>query len=348
MTFPTHSPETDVFLPDPRADESWDPQTVFNHATLLSIPEPGISAFVYLRCQPAFGLCQGGISVFSGPDNPDELGVDYLDYRLTMPWPEVTGNRIEVANGLCLDFLEPGRVLRITYESADGSTKLDVTQTGCTPLLARGHIVPGEDEAADPTKRPGGSEQFAHAEGELLLNGTTHRIDSYDCRDRSWGQIRSEARGTPAVPPVCWTPIYFGEDLIFNQVSMEPADTDPWWTGLYDIPAGAPAHYWAWIQVDGELREIKSVRRDVHRYHPTLFAAAEQTIDVEDATGQTYRFEGAAISMAPLPSWTNSALRQFLVRWTNTADGRVAINSNQEIWMDQAYHRWARERANQV
>jgi len=340
MTFQTHQPATDLHLPQPGGD--WDPMSVFTHCSLLSIPEAEISIFVYVRCQPAFGLSQGGLSIFRGLDNHDPYGVEFLDYRATMPWPMVNGNAITTANGLCLEFVEPGKTLRITYRG-DGAA-LDVVQTAVSPLLARGHIIPGEEDRLDLSKKPGGSEQFMHTVGELVLHGTRYEIDSYDCRDRSWAQVRSEERGAVRVPPVSWTPMYFGEDLIFNQVSFEPESTKPLWAGLYDIPANTPAHHYAWIQVDGELREVAWVQRSVKRYHPTLYAAQAQTIEVGDCAGHVYRFEGEALAMAPVPVWPNAALRQFLYRWRNVADGRTAYCSGQEIWMDQAYQRQAKER----
>ena len=342
MAFATHPGETDLLLPDPNGGD-WPPMTVFTHCSLLSVPDAAISVFVYLRCQPHFGLSQGGVSIFRGLDNPDVLGVEHLNYCLTMPWPTVEDGRIATANGLTLDFVEPGATLRITYDSADGATSLDVTQTALTPLLARGHIIPGEEARTDPAKNPGGSEQFMHSEGFVALEGERYVVDSYDCRDRSWGQVRSEDRNSASVPPVCWTPMYFGDDLIVNQVSFEPEDSDPMWAGLFLIPADAPTHHFAWIRRNDEQLGVRRVRREVQRYHPTLFAPLEQSIDIEVDDGSHYRFEGDAIAMAPVPAWTNAALRQFLYRWTNAGDGRVAHCSGQEIWMNQAYQRRAQE-----
>jgi hypothetical protein len=345
MSFEFHPPETDLVLPAPGDGARWDPLAVFTHCSLISVPQANTSVFVYLRCQPHFNMSQGGVSIFSGLENPDPFGVDYLDYRNSMPWPDVSGNAITTANNLKFDFIEPGSCLRITYTSADGDTSLDVTQTGVSPLLARGHIIPGEQERFDPTKQPGGSEQFMHSNGHLTVLGKRYNVDSYDCRDRSWAQVRSEDRSAARVPPVCWTPMRFGEDLIFNQVSFEPEDTEPWWSGMYDIPPDAPTHHHAWIQVDGHLRRVHRVRRDVHQYHPVLFAATKQSIEAQDETGAVHRFEGEAVAMAAVPVWANAALRQFLYRWTNLADGRTAYASGQEIWMDQAYQWRAAERA---
>lgn len=343
--FATHPPETDLFLPTPGDGTEWDPMTICTHAELLSLPADGISIFCYLRALPAFTMSQGGIAIFQGLDNPaNDGGVAYLDYRDTAPWPEVGESSFTTANGLTLEFPEPGRVLRITYESPDGQTKLDVTQTAITPLLARGHIIPGEDTDADPAKQPGGTEQFMHAEGTLTLHGRTYEIDSTDCRDRSWSQVRSEAANIAGAPPICWTPMYFGEHLIFNQVSIEHPDTDPLWAGLFDVPSDRPTHHFGWVRVKGEMRKIASVRRDVHEYHPVLMMPTRQTVEATDEAGDSYRFEGETMAMAAVPAWTNGTLRQALYKWTNTATGETAANSGQEMWLDHRYPRYAAKR----
>lgn len=337
-THVVHTPETDLYLPDPSAGTQWDPMSVFTHAELLSLPGPAISIFCYLRALPAYGMSQGGISIFQGLDNPANLGgVAYLDYNDTAPWPEVTERGFVSPNGLTLEFLEPGSKLRVTYESPDGTTRLDVTQTALTPLLARGHIIPGEDLDSDPAKQPGGSEQFMRCEGELTLHGDTHTIDSTDCRDRSWAQVRSEAANVASQPPLFWSPMHFGEELTFNQVGFENPDTDPLWAGLFEMPEAVPTHFHGWLSKNGELRKIASVHRQVHEYHPDLLTATRQTIRATDDADDEYHFEGEAIAMGAVPAWTNATLRQAMYRWTDQQSGAVAHNSGQEIWLDHRY-----------
>src|SRR4051794_11686928 len=155
MSMATQLPATDLILPLPDGEE-WDPHTIHTHYFGLSVPEARLGAFLYVRYQPAFPLCQGGVVIFRGTDNVSLTDVDHLNYEMTMPWPRIDGNAIETANGLRIEFLEPGRVARITYDSGDG-TSIDVTQTAVTPLLVRGHVMPGEeDHHADPGRVPGG------------------------------------------------------------------------------------------------------------------------------------------------------------------------------------------------
>jgi hypothetical protein len=340
MPIATQTAATDLILPLPDGQD-WDPHTIHTHYFGFSIPEAEIGAFLYLRYQPAFPLSQGGVCVFRGLDNFEPGDLEFIDYRITMPWPEIDGSTITTANGLRIEFLEPGRTARITFASPDGSTSIDVLQEAVTPLLARGHVMPGEERDTDPGQHPGVSEQFMHVTGELVLRGERHAVDCFAPRDRSWRQVRAETPSMP-VPPVGWSPMYFGEDLVFNQISYEPADTDPAWLGVYDVPADRPTHHFAWVMVDGETTEVTRVRRNVLERHPRLYAAIRQEIEAEDERGRNFRFSGRAIAMAVLPAWPNVSFRDSVYRWEDE-EGRIAHATYQEIWFD-AYQRAVKDR----
>jgi hypothetical protein len=342
MAHGVHPPETDLLLPLPADGEQWDPHTIHTHYFGFSIPEAQIGAFLYVRYMPAVPLSHGGVCLFRGTDNVHATDMEFLDYEVGMPWPEVDGTTIRTANGLQIEFLEPGRVARITYTSNDGETSLDVTQTAVTPLLARGHVMPGEELRQDPARNPGGSEQVMHVTGELILRGERFAVDCHAPRDRSWKQIRVERQGAVPVPPVGWSPMYFGPDLIFNQISFEAQDTDPAWEGVYQVPADRPSHHYAWVVRDGETYEITRVRRDVLEYDPLIYMATRQEIEAEDETGHVYRFTGEAIATATIPAWPNASFHDSVFRW-ESQDGRVAHATYQEIWFDD-YQRAMRER----
>ena len=181
-----------------------------------------------------------------------------------------------------------------------------------------------------------------HVTGELTLDGTTYPVDCHYPRDRSWRQIRVEERGAVASPPVGWSPMYFGPDLIFNQISFEAPDTDPAWAGLYDV-GDRPTHHFAWIQLGESTRSITRVRRNVLEYHPRLHMALRQEITAEDETGAIYRFHGEAIAAASLPAWPNTSFHDSVFRWEDE-HGRTAFSTYQELWFDD-YHRAMRRRA---
>jgi hypothetical protein len=306
MATATRNGAGDLHLPLPGRGQQLDPQTSHTHYFGFSIPEQAISAFVYVRYQPAFATCQGGVSIYREMDNPSPLDADHLDWQITMPWPEIDGTSITTANGLRIEILEPGERVRLRYASPDGETSFDVIQIAVTPLLAR----------------PGGSEQFMHCTGGLALKGETFTVDCHAARHRSWNEVRVEDRRAVPTPPAAWTPMYFGDRLIFNQSCF--ADD-------------RLTHRFAWILVDGELRQVTSVRREVLEYHPQLYAAVRQEIEAVEEDGRVHRFFGDAIAMAAIPASPNAALRDSLYRWRDE-DGGVAYATCQEIWFQDHQH----------
>ena len=336
MAIATHPPETDVIVPLPGPEDHWDPHTIHTHYFGIQIPEAKIGAFIYFRYMPYFPLCQGGPIIYQGMNNLATTDAAFHDYEITMPWPRIDGNRITMANGLSVEFDEPGAHCLLRYTSSDGRTKLDVEARAVTPLKARGHVVPGEE--LHTGQEAGGTEQFMHYSGELVLHGERYDVDCVMPRDRSWRQVRSESRDANLHPPVTWSPMYFGDDFAFNQVGIESPETHPAWEGLYEIPPGAPTHHFAWISVGDEIRDVVSVRRDVHRIHPLTFAPLEMTIDAEDETGETHHFEGSPIAFCPIMMWPNISAFDSIFRWED-GHGRVCHGTVQTMHVEAFAHK---------
>ena len=112
--------ETDLIVPPPDPAANFHPYTVHTHYFGFSVPEAGIGAYLYARYMPAFGLSQGGPTIFRGMDNVSLLDAEFHDYRATMPWPQIDGGRISFDNGLVIDIVEPGELIRLTYTSPGG------------------------------------------------------------------------------------------------------------------------------------------------------------------------------------------------------------------------------------
>ena len=127
--------------------------------------------------------------------------------------------------------------------------------------------------------------------------------------------------------------MYFGEDLIFNQICFEARDTDPAWLGIYDIPAAVPTHHFAWLQQGDKTLEIVRVRRNVLEYQPQTFMSLRQEIEAEDETGGVHRFSGEAIATCTMPAWPNVSFHDSVYRWTDEP-GRVTHATFQELWCD--------------
>ena len=344
MSHPVQDPVTDLLVPLPSEGEEWNPYTIHTHYFGALVPEAGVSIFIYIRYLPYFPAAQGGLFVYRGMHNVHPFDMEYIDWVQTMPWPRIEGSTITTTNGVRIEFLEPGRVARITYESRDGSVRLDTLQEAVSPLAVRGHVVPGEE--LHSAQRPGGSEQMMHATGTLELRGETFAINSFSGRDRSWRQIRPELQGGTPTPPICWTPISFGEELSFNQVGIEDPDSDPNWEGLYEVPDGAPLFHYAWVSRHGELRKIVEVRRSVSEEHPIFFTPMAQSIEATDEAGDRYRFEGQAVSYGAQPAWWNAGTNEAVFRWFDS-EGRETHGVSQSLWYDH-FHRAMRARRKAV
>lgn len=342
MSQNVHAPETDLIVPLPAEGEQWDPYTIHTHYFGFNVPERGLGVFSYIRYLPAFPCAQGGVLVYSGLDNLTTSDLAHHDYQMSMPWPTIEGNRFSLANGLSYDFVEPGRTARLTYRSEDGNTSFDVLADAVTPLAVRGHVMPGEEKHT--TQQPGGSEQFMHITGELVLDGERIAVDCHAARDRSWRQVRTEALGANSHPPILWTPVYFDESLAFNQVGWAHPDTKPVWGSAFDLPADAPTHHFAWVSRDGEVRNVTKVHRNDTELHPILLAPTRTEIEAEDDRGDTYRLVGEAVGITPLPSWPNLASFETLFRWTD-AEGRVAYGPGQSVWNRKAQRAMKAHRA---
>jgi len=331
MPLPVQPASTDLIFPLPPEGETWDPCLIHTHYFGFCVPEARIGALTYIRYQPGFPLCGGGVELYRGLDNLTLTTVDHIDYELTMPWPSVSadGRTVTTQNGLSFTFLEPGRRMHVSYAAPDGNASIEVDATAVTPLCARGHVMP--DEVDHTSQQPGGSEQFMHMTGTLTLAGERHEVDCHYIRDRSWRQIRKEARDVADYPPITWTPMYFGDHLAFNQIGFEDPACGPVWRDAFDIPDGARTHNWGWLCRDGELLDITRVRRKVTRAHPIHLAPLAQEMEITDEHGDTYLVRGEAIAFAPIPGWHNLASLEALTRWEDET-GAVTHGPAQTFW----------------
>jgi hypothetical protein len=326
-------PDTDLIIPLPGQGESIDPHTIHTHFFGFCVPEVPLGVYTYIRYQPYFPLSQGGVAVFKDLENLVSTDMSFLDYQMTMPWPRIDERTVTTANGLSYRFVEPGRHVLVSYRSVDGEASIEVEATAVTPLAARGHVAPSEE--IHKTQDSGGSEQFMRYVGEIVLRGERYEVDCHYPRDRSWCQVRKEARDANIHPPVSWTPIYFDEELAFSQVGIEAPDSAPQWAGGFEIPDRAPTHHFGWVCRSGELRDVTRVRRNVVRAHELLSVPLRMEIEAEDSAGETYRFSGEAIAFSPIPTWPNAASFDSVFRWED-GHGRTGYGPVQTLWSERA------------
>jgi hypothetical protein len=105
---------------------------------------------------------------------------------------------------------------------------------------------------------------------------------------------------------------------------------------VFDVPTDQPTFHNAWVIVDGQVRTVASVHLNATVRHPYLHMVSAFEVSAVDSTGATHELTAEAVAMTALPTWNHSILRQALYRWRD-AKGRVAYNSAQEMWWDQAF-----------
>ena len=327
------SNETDLILGRPIGQAS-SLHTIHTHYFGFTVPEERIGVFTYIRYHPVGNICHGGVQIFEGI-NLYESDAAFMDYQVTMPYPDIQDRVITTANGLRLEFLELGRKMRISYKSELEDTSFDIVQTAVTPLVSRASLWPDEIKDTKPEQLPGGSEQYMRSEGYLILAGKKYHTSTYEIRDRSWNQVRVETEKSHA--PIGWTPIMFDERLALCQAGFESPGTDSILDDLYPLPPGRPTHFYGWLIRDGELRDIVKVKRAVLERHPVMFGPLRQKMDIEDSTGERYSFSAKAIAMTPCPAWPNTFNIDAVYRWVNE-EGQVAYAKYMEAWPRKFHH----------
>ena len=132
---------------------SWHPHTIHTYYLGFTFPEERIGAYVYLRCQPAFGMCGGGVVIHRGTDNLLTLDAEYSDYEATMAWPQVDGWTITTPTGLEREPHPRGEAIPERHERPQARCPRALTREAHTPRgAAAAHTPRGErHEAGAPT-----------------------------------------------------------------------------------------------------------------------------------------------------------------------------------------------------
>ena len=137
------------------------------------------------------------------------------------------------------------------------------------------------------------------------------------------------------VPPVGWSPMYFGEDLIFNQICFEAPDTDPAWTGhLRDArPTARRTTSPGCSEGDETLRDRARPPQRARVPPADLRCRCARRSRPRTSTAACTASRGEAIATAPMPAWPNVSFHDSVYRWEDE-QGRVAHATYQEIWFD--------------
>ena len=283
----------------------------------FSIPEQNIYCFAYFWLHPNLDVVSGGLFACQGLKR-NHMQAELFDIHAYVSRKRVITDDLRsfrFPNGYQVEVLQPGRSMRIRYEDKARSNALDVTATAIMPVAMRGNNKHFE--------------QAMKMEGELLLRGSRHRIDGYNVRDRSWGELRPEE--TQALPPMTWMTGTFGDDFAFNCNAFDHPELDPPWAAHFSLPADR-AFNDGWVYVDGELLRVKYARKITHR-DPATGQPQRHHIEMIDVRDRRYVIEGQITAGLPWAGWPNMITHLNLTRWT--CNGREGWGDTQEVqWSD--------------
>jgi hypothetical protein len=265
----------------------------------FNVPEADIDCEIYAWFHPNLGVATGGIMIFQGYKTMAGQA-EYLDYRNFLPMPQGDIDDVHYPTGVHVRVIDPLKLIKIDFASPDGQTTVDLTCRAIMPPAGRTdgkHFV-----------------QAMKCDGELVLRGERHTIDSYFTRDRSFLLPRSEE--PHPVLPLSWVAAVFGDDLAFHAVG---ADSDE---------VAASALRWGYVWRDGRVRAVTAMRKKTLRAGNGIWPTGVE-MELVDSAGETYVLRGEGRAMLPMPFWPNMITNLTLTRWEY--DGRVGYGDYQDV-----------------
>ena len=219
-------------------------------------------------------------------------------------------------NGYRVTTVEPLKKHRIRYEDKARQNSFDISYEAVMPamVLASGMHL----------------EQGMKTRGQLVLRGKPYEVNGFTVRDRSWGQLRSEANQFH--PPMAWMTCVFGDGsdgrdaFAFGCTAFDNPETDPDWKGLLEVPGGQTVKG-GWIYQDGELTPVVSAVKKTRRNAETLFPESVE-MTLTDAKGRRFDIRDEIIAAADWRTWHNFDSIICLTRWT--CGNRVSHGDSQE------------------
>ena len=295
-------------IPGDTLTETW--------AYLWYIPEERIYSQIHIWVHPNLGVVTAGIGVSRG-HKASMISAELLDVPAFASARTLgDGRNMVFASGLHVEIIEPFRRIRITYEDSVRGNALDLLVTGFSPPVMRGsqnHF-----------------DQATHNKGTLTLRGKSYAIDSHGMRDRSWGQLRTEAL-VPG-PPFTWmTGIFPEQKLSWNLAGFDDPDRDPDWKGLFEVSRDETIHD-GWVCIGEDMSRLTNASK-ITRRDPVTLRPLSHEIAFTDRWGRDYRITGEITATLPWTGWPNMFAWLCLTKWT--LDGAVGYGDTQEVqWGD--------------
>jgi hypothetical protein len=269
------------------------------HYLGFSIPEERIHGLCYMWYHPNLKVVTGGAWVWQGV-KAHNLQSELFDF-VTFMGDDCLQNDLtdfKLDNSYHVTTVEPLKRHRVRYTDAARQNSFDIQYEAMMPAMVLGtglHL-----------------EQGMKTSGSLTLRGKDYRVNGYTVRDRSWGQLRSEANLFN--PPMAWMTCVFNDDFAFGCTAFDNLETNPDWKDALEIPGGDTVKG-GWIYKDGALTPIVTAVKKTLRNSVTLFPESVE-MTLTDATGRNFQISGEITAAANWRAWHNFEMIICQTRWT--------------------------------
>lgn len=295
------SPDVYHFHDRPGEDWTWTETTFL----FFSVPEEGISAYIYVLARPNLGVCHATVDIHKG-FCMNLWEIDFIDRQMHLPCPDDFSN-FKLPSGLEFKTKNEPRDFQFKYQSADDLCSFEVDFTAMSPPF----------DPHDPEENPlvktdissakvpgyqgwhnGHMEVVGRITGELKLHGKTYKVDCIDGVDKSWGPRLDYGQQGAS-----WFHVttrdnfsaYFAVALNFDNKEL-----------VY-----GPLRF-GYVAEDNQNFAITDVnmkcqRRDMH--------ALRAEVDFKDVRGREYHALGTPLAAAPFHFNPSVISYQTLMRW---------------------------------
>lgn len=289
--------------------------------TGFNVPSAGLNCELYFWAHPHLGVSSGGVFIWKG-DKAGTLDAEYVDYRSFMPLPAAQLEDIRLAMGLRHEIIDPLWCQRLVFEDPAAETAIDVTLTGLCPPIGR----PGGGHFVQPMK----------TDGIVQLRGEQHVIDGYFCRDRSWGEARTEAPRRS--PPVSWCVGVFDDHTAFHGVGFDTPESNPLWEAGFPQFQGQKRFRWGYLMTAGNVEPVVDWRKRTRWRSGSLVPAGwDIMLCMED--GREVEVIGEVKARLPISIWPNMTTHFCQTEWHMA--GRIGYGDAQEVQFNEFLGRYS-------
>jgi hypothetical protein len=296
----------------------------FNESGLFmfGVPERDLSAWVYVQHRPDMGFTWCGMAIW---DTSGHLTTDCLHYSF-MYYKTPPGSQV-------WDFEIPNAGLKIAAPEPLQRYELRYDKDGVQASLEFNAIIPpvGQEVPGNWTDWcPRHYDHIGRMTGELVVQGERIPVDSFCCRDRSWGPHSKDklARGS-----YMWGIASEEQAFIGYVLSDLAPEEDPYDDGTVEDVKGG------WHMKDGKVGAIVRGERRTARGDDTR--PLKEFVEAVDEHGRNFVLEGTAknhllfTGFPEYPWWWTS------IDWT--MDGTPAIGETQDAAITKVFRRGMRK-----